>query len=121
MPNQADQIAALRSGGRRPGRNNILVPAAQKILDDYKLEIANELGIDYGGDLGELTSRQNGYVGGYMVRKMIQQVQNQMAQGQIQGNQLVQQPEPKQADVPNQGTMGVGPNPAQNQLNQSQF
>jgi len=42
-----------------------------------------------------LTSRQNGYVGGYMVRKMIQQVENQMAGGQIQTTQLANQPAPQ--------------------------
>ncbi len=81
---------------RRSGRNRVLVPGSEQALENYKYEIANELGINYTGDLGELTSRQNGYVGGYMVRKMIQQVENQMAQGQVQTAQLAQQPQPQQ-------------------------
>lgn len=80
---------------RKTGRNRVLVPGAEQALENYKYEIANELGINYTGDLGELTSRQNGYVGGYMVRKMIQQVENQMSQGGIQTAQLAQQPNPQ--------------------------
>ncbi|MCR1898158.1 alpha/beta-type small acid-soluble spore protein [Irregularibacter muris] len=62
------------------GRNRVLVPEARKSLDQFKLEVANELGIaNYDGqDKGNLSSRQNGYVGGYMVKKMIEQVQRNM-------------------------------------------
>ena len=83
---------------RSSGRNRVLVPEAQQALENYKYEIANELGLsNYATlDKGELTSRQNGYVGGYMVRKMIQQAQNQMLQGAFQASQLAQQPSPKQ-------------------------
>jgi len=77
----------MPSGGRS-GRKRVLVPEAADVLDAYKLEIANELGIDYSGDKGELPSRQNGYVGGYMVRKMIQHAQTMMAQGQLPTSQL---------------------------------
>jgi len=82
----------------RSGRNRVLVPAAQQALENYKYEIANEIGLtNYAGqDKGELTSRQNGYVGGYMVKKMIQQVENQMAQGGVQSSQLANQPAPNQ-------------------------
>ena len=64
---------------RKSGRNRIAVPGAEQALENFKYEVANELGINYTGDLGELTSRQNGYVGGYMVKKMIQQVESQMS------------------------------------------
>ncbi|HHX88020.1 MAG TPA: alpha/beta-type small acid-soluble spore protein [Firmicutes bacterium] len=60
-------------------RNRILVREAQQALDNFKYEVANELGINYTGDLGALTSRQNGYVGGIMVKKMIHQAQTSMA------------------------------------------
>jgi len=86
----------MAANQRKTGRNRVMVPGAEQALENYKYEIANELGINYTGDLGELTSRQNGYVGGYMVRKMIQQVENQMAQGQLQTAQLAQQPSPQQ-------------------------
>ncbi|NLC11424.1 MAG: alpha/beta-type small acid-soluble spore protein [Firmicutes bacterium] len=80
------------------GRNRVLVPGAEQVLEKYKYEIANEIGINnYNAiDKGELSSRQNGYIGGYMVRKMIQQAQNQMLQGAFQASQLAQQPSPKQ-------------------------
>lgn len=83
---------------RSAGRNRVLVPGAQQALENFKYEIANEIGLaNYAGaDKGELTSRQNGYVGGYMVRKMIQQVEDQMAQGAVQTAQLANQPAPKQ-------------------------
>ena len=59
--------------------NQILVREARQALDNFKFEIANELGINYNGDLGALTSRQNGYVGGIMVKRMIQAAENQLA------------------------------------------
>ena len=42
------------------GRNRILVSGAEQALERFKYEIANELGLDYNGDKGNLTSRQNG-------------------------------------------------------------
>ncbi len=59
--------------------NRELVPGARQALDKFKNEIANELNIDYSGDKGNLTSRQNGYVGGTMVKRMIAEVENKMA------------------------------------------
>lgn len=56
------------------GRNRALVPEAQHGLDQFKYEIANEVGLsNYATvDKGTLTSRQNGYVGGYMVKRMVE-------------------------------------------------
>lgn len=61
------------------GRNQIEVPEARKAMDQFKLEVANELGItNYEQvDKGNLTSRENGYVGGTMVKKMIQAIEEQ--------------------------------------------
>ncbi len=61
--------------------NKIVVPAARQALDQMKLEIANELGIaNYNSiDKGNLPSRQNGYVGGYMTKRLVEQAQNQLA------------------------------------------
>ncbi len=61
---------------RRPGR--ILVLEAADALESFKMEVANELGIDYTGDLGALPARTHGHIGGNMVRKMIHSAQNQM-------------------------------------------
>ncbi|MCS4439859.1 alpha/beta-type small acid-soluble spore protein [Clostridium botulinum] len=54
--------------------NNLVVPEAQQGLNQLKMEVANEVGIaNYDSvDKGNLTSRQNGYVGGNMVRKMVE-------------------------------------------------
>ena len=63
------------------GRNRILVSGAEQALEKFKNEIAAELGLDYSGDKGNLTSRQNGYVGGLMERKLIAQAESQIASG----------------------------------------
>jgi Small, acid-soluble spore proteins, alpha/beta type. len=53
--------------------NKVLIPQAKSGLQRFKLEVASELGIsDYDSiDKGELTSRQNGSVGGEMVKRMV--------------------------------------------------
>jgi len=60
--------------------NRALVPEARSALDRFKYEVANEVGIpNYDQvDKGNLTSRQNGYVGGNMVKKMIQMAEQSM-------------------------------------------
>ncbi|ENK1243615.1 alpha/beta-type small acid-soluble spore protein [Clostridium botulinum] len=54
--------------------NNLVVPEAKQGLNQLKMEVANEVGIaNYDSmDKGNLTSRQNGYVGGNMVKKMVE-------------------------------------------------
>ncbi|HHT51081.1 MAG TPA: alpha/beta-type small acid-soluble spore protein [Eubacteriaceae bacterium] len=61
--------------------NRIMVPEARSALDKFKLEVANELGItNYDQiDKGNLTSRENGYVGGNMVRKMVETYQRNIS------------------------------------------
>lgn len=56
------------------GRNSLVVPEAKHGLDQFKYEVANEVGLsNYATvDKGTLTSRQNGYVGGYMVKHMVE-------------------------------------------------
>ena len=50
-------------------------------MNRFKLEVANELGgpLNSNGYNGNLTSAQNGSVGGYMVKKMIEAQERQMA------------------------------------------
>ena len=49
-------------------------------LDRFKYEVANELGVPLtNGYNGNLTSKQNGSVGGYMVKKMIEEQERQMS------------------------------------------
>ena len=60
--------------------NKTVVPQAKQALNQMKLEIANELGMaDYQQvDKGNLTARQNGYVGGYMTKKLVEMAEQQM-------------------------------------------
>ncbi len=61
-------------------RNRAEIPEAREALDRFKYEVANELGVPLKqGYNGDLTSYQNGSVGGYMVKKMIQDQEKKMA------------------------------------------
>ena len=60
--------------------NRIEVPEAKEAMDRFKMEVASELGVPLSnGYNGNLTSAQNGSVGGYMVKKMIEAQEKQMA------------------------------------------
>ena len=62
--------------------NKAVVPEAKGALDRFKYEVANELGVPLtDGYNGNLTSKQNGSVGGYMVKKMIEAQERQMSSG----------------------------------------
>lgn len=65
------------------GSNRILVPNARQALNQMKLEIASELGLsNYDSiDKGNLPSRQNGYVGGYMTRRLVEHAQQSRGGG----------------------------------------
>ena len=55
-------------------------PEAKEAMDRFKMEVASELGVPLSnGYNGNLTSAQNGSVGGYMVKKMIEAQERQMA------------------------------------------
>ncbi len=59
--------------------NKALVPEAKQALDKFKMEAANEVGVNLKqGYNGDLTSKQAGSVGGQMVKKMIQAYENGM-------------------------------------------
>ncbi len=56
------------------------IPESRAALDNMKYEVAKQLGINLKqGYNGNLTSRENGYVGGYMVKKMIEDYEKQAA------------------------------------------
>ena len=62
--------------------NKTNVPEAQSAMNRFKMEVASELGVPLtDGYNGNLTSAQNGSVGGYMVKKMIEAQERQMAAG----------------------------------------
>ncbi len=51
--------------------NRLVVPGAREAMDQFKMEAANEVGVNLKqGYNGDLTSRQAGSVGGQMVKKM---------------------------------------------------
>ena len=53
--------------------NRVLVPEARQGLDKFKMEAAREVGVNLNpGYNGDLTSRENGSVGGQMVKKMVE-------------------------------------------------
>ena len=57
--------------------NNLVVPSARDAMDKFKMEAANEVGVNLKqGYNGDLTSRQAGSVGGQMVKKMIEAYEN---------------------------------------------
>ena len=56
-----------------------LVPEAREALDRFKMEAANDVGVNLKqGYNGDLTSKQAGSVGGQMVKKMIQEYEKNM-------------------------------------------
>ena len=58
------------------------VPESRQALDNMKFEIARQLGVNLKqGYNGDLTARENGYVGGYMVKKMIEDYERQASNG----------------------------------------
>lgn len=62
------------------GSNRVEVPQAREALNRFKWEVASELGVPLKqGYNGDLTSAQNGSVGGEMVRRMIKRQEEAMA------------------------------------------
>lgn len=59
--------------------NHLVNPQAREAMDRFKMEAANEVGVNLKqGYNGDLTSRQAGSVGGQMVKKMIESYENGM-------------------------------------------
>ena len=62
------------------GRNRVEVPEAREAMDRFKMEVASEMGVPLKqGYNGDLTSAQNGSVGGEMVRQMIKRQEESMS------------------------------------------
>lgn len=62
-------------------RNKAVVPEARQALSQLKAEIAGELGLaNYDSmDKGNLTSRQNGYVGGTMTKRLVEAAERSLS------------------------------------------
>ena len=78
--NQPNQQNAQQASANSSRSGRTVVPEAKGALNQMKYEIASELGINLKqGYNGDLTSREAGYVGGYMVKRLIEQAEHQMA------------------------------------------
>ncbi|MBQ9608277.1 MAG: alpha/beta-type small acid-soluble spore protein [Lachnospiraceae bacterium] len=61
-------------------KNTTSVPEAKSAMNRFKFEVANEIGVPLtDGYNGNLTSKQNGSVGGMMVKKMISEQEKMMS------------------------------------------
>lgn len=68
------------SSSNNSNSNQPVVPSAREALNKFKMEAAQEVGVNLKqGYNGDLTSREAGYVGGYMVKRLIEQAEHQMA------------------------------------------
>ena len=75
---QNQQNAQQSSSSSRSGRT--VVPEAKGALNQMKYEIARELGVNLKqGYNGDLPSRQAGYIGGYMTKRLIEQAERSMS------------------------------------------
>ncbi len=66
----------------RNNSNKLVNPMAREAMDNFKLEVAQSLDIsnDYqSGYWGNMTSRECGSVGGEMVKKMVEDYENKIA------------------------------------------
>lgn len=62
------------------GTNQMSVPQAKEAMNKFKMEVAGEIGVPLKqGYNGDLTSAQNGSVGGEMVRQMIRKQEESMS------------------------------------------
>ncbi len=60
-------------------KNKVNVPEARAALDKFKMEAANEVGVNLKqGYNGDLTSKQAGSIGGQMVKKMVESYENNL-------------------------------------------
>ncbi len=58
-------------------RNKKVVPEAKSALDKFKMEVANEVGVNLkDGYNGDITAREAGSIGGQMVKKMVEAYEN---------------------------------------------
>ena len=59
--------------------NKSAVPEAREALNKFKYEVASEVGVNLkDGYNGDISARDAGRIGGNMVKKLIEQAENQM-------------------------------------------
>ena len=79
-PNQQQNTGAQQNQQSNSRGNRTVVPEAKGALNQMKYEIARELGVNLKqGYNGDLPSRQAGYIGGYMTKRLIEQAERAMS------------------------------------------
>ena len=69
----------MASNKNNSNSNRLVVPEAQEAMNKFKMEAANEVGVNLKqGYNGDLTAKQAGSIGGQMVKKMIEAYENGM-------------------------------------------
>ena len=59
--------------------NRHVVPEAKESLNNFKYEVASEVGVSLKeGNNGDLSSREAGKIGGNMVKKLIEQAEKNL-------------------------------------------
>ena len=80
---QGNNFGAQQNGAQQQAQSNnrsTVVPEAKGALNQMKYEIASELGINLKqGYNGDLPSRQAGYIGGYMTKRLVEQAERSMS------------------------------------------
>ena len=76
----------MGQGGNNRNSNNLVVPRATGALEQMKYEVAQELGISIPQDgyQGNMTSYENGSIGGYITKRLVTLAEQQLA-GQFSG------------------------------------
>ena len=71
MSNMNNNSNNTSNSSRNSSSNRINVPEARQAMDQFKMQAANEVGVNLkNGYNGDLTSREAGSVGGQLVKKM---------------------------------------------------
>ena len=69
--NYSNNASNNTNSSRNSSSNRINVPEARQAMDQFKMQSANEVGVNLkNGYNGDLTSREAGSVGGQMVNKI---------------------------------------------------
>lgn len=68
---------------QQSSRSRLVVPQASAALDQMKYEVAQELGIQIPQDgyMGYMLTRENGSIGGYITRRLVQIAEQQLSGG----------------------------------------
>ena len=79
MSNMNNNASNNTNSSSNSSSNRLNVPEARQAMDQFKMQAANEVGVNLkNGYNGDLTSREAGSVGGQMVKKMIEAYEQNM-------------------------------------------